>query len=570
MASLTSHRFFPLLLAVLAGAFFVPFLGGVHLFDWDEINFAEIAREMLVLNNWLEPHINLEPFHEKPPFFMWLQALAMEVFGVGEFAARLPNAVAGMITLPILFVLGKRWVNARAGMLWALAYLGSILPHLYFRSGIIDPWFNLFIFLGLIGLFEASQRADQQRLKYLLLAGSATGLAILTKGPAALLITFLVLATLWVMGRFRWFITFKQGLIYLLATMAVTGLWYGALTVANGPEFLVAFTLRQWALLTTPDAGHGGFPGYHVVVLLLGVFPASVFALGNMASPKATKPWPARTWMLVLFWVVLVLFSLVKSKIVHYSSLAYYPITFLAAIYLDQVIGEKQRMARWVKVWFFVQLALMALVVMLIPYAGQNIELIKPLFAADPFALENLDAPVVWSGWEALSGVYMLGLGVLSMAIIYPLNKAGAFKTLFIGMAGWMTLTLYYFVGNIEGYSQRASVEFFESTAAEEAYRMSYRYRSYVPEFYGRVTPVNRHPRAGEPLWLLHGPVDQPVYISCKKADVEAFQTEVPDAEFLYNANGFYFFKRVPPARKPANTPDGAVPSAPADTLQTP
>jgi 4-amino-4-deoxy-L-arabinose transferase-like glycosyltransferase len=561
-----NHWINPIQLVALAAAFFIPFLGGVHLFDWDEINFAEIAREMLVLNNWLEPHINLEPFHEKPPFFMWLQAAAMNWLGVGELAARLPNALAGMLALPMLYFFGQRWANQRVGMLWSLAYLGSILPHLYFRSGIIDPWFNLFIFIGLALLFEASQRPHSQRLKYLVFAGAATGLAILTKGPAALLITFLVLASLWVMGRFHWFITFKQGLVYLVATGAVTGLWYGALTMANGPEFLVAFTLRQWALLTTPDAGHGGFPGYHVVVLLLGVFPASVFTLANMTAPKSTRNIPVRTWMLVLFWVVLILFSLVKSKIVHYSSLAYYPMTFLAALYLDQVISEKQKMARWVKVWFFVQLALMALVVLLIPYAGQNIQLLKPLFAADPFALENLDASVVWSGWEALSGVYMLGLGVLSMAIIYPLNKAGAIKTLFIGMAGWVTLTLYFFVGNIEGYSQRASVEFFESTAQEEAYRMSYRYRSYIPEFYGRVSPNNRHPRAGEAVWLLHGPIDKPVYISCKKGDVAAFQGEVADAVFLYNKNGFYFFKRLPPVRKPINTPDAAIPNGPSDT----
>ena len=42
----------PLFFAVLAAVFFIPFLGGVHLFDWDEINFAEIAREMVVLGNY--------------------------------------------------------------------------------------------------------------------------------------------------------------------------------------------------------------------------------------------------------------------------------------------------------------------------------------------------------------------------------------------------------------------------------------------------------------------------------------------------------------------------------------
>ncbi|HEY8366017.1 MAG TPA: glycosyltransferase family 39 protein, partial [Bacteroidia bacterium] len=54
---------------VLALICFFPFLGGVHLFDWDEINFAEIAREMILSNDYLRPTINFEPFWEKPPLF---------------------------------------------------------------------------------------------------------------------------------------------------------------------------------------------------------------------------------------------------------------------------------------------------------------------------------------------------------------------------------------------------------------------------------------------------------------------------------------------------------------------
>ena len=539
-------RSVPLALALLAVAFFWPFLGGVHLFDWDEINFAEIAREMLVLNNWLEPHINLEPFHEKPPLFMWMQALAMHIIGVGEYAARFPNALAGTLALPMLYLLGKRVVNHRVGLFWALAMFGSILPHLYFKSGIIDPWFNLFIFMGLVALYFASQQEGRKRFLWLALAGVATGLGILTKGPVALLITFLVLAVLWVWGGFRWFISFPQGVFYLVVVVLTTGTWYGALTLANGPEFLVAFTERQWALLSTPDAGHGGFPGYHVVVLLLGVFPASVFFLGDLFQSRKKDTLPFRRWMVALFWVVLILFSMVQSKIVHYSSLAYYPMTFLAALYLERIAEEKIKMARWVKVLFFSLLAFWALVTLGLTYLGQHIDLLKPLLAADPFAQGNLEARVRWTGWEALSGVYLLGLGVVSMAIVYPLNKAGALKTLFLGMGGWVLLTLVLFIGRIEGYSQRASVEFFEGTAAERAYRMSYRYRSYIPEFYGAVVPEGRNPQAANPRWLLQGEIDAPVYISCKPGEVENLKKEAPDAVFLYEKNGFSFFKRMP------------------------
>ena len=138
------------LIAALGAVFFLPFLGNVHLFDWDEINFAECAREMLTTGDWLRPHINFTPFWEKPPLFIWLQALSMHFLGINEYAARLPNALCGIATLLVIYHFGKRLYDATFGWLWVLSYVGSILPHLYFKSGIIDPIFNLFIFLSLL------------------------------------------------------------------------------------------------------------------------------------------------------------------------------------------------------------------------------------------------------------------------------------------------------------------------------------------------------------------------------------------------------------------------------------
>ena len=64
-----SHKQSLVGLGLLGLVFFVPFLGGVHLFDWDEINFAEISREMIILNDYLRVHVDFQPFWEKPPPF---------------------------------------------------------------------------------------------------------------------------------------------------------------------------------------------------------------------------------------------------------------------------------------------------------------------------------------------------------------------------------------------------------------------------------------------------------------------------------------------------------------------
>src|SRR6478672_10102188 len=146
---------------------FVPFLGAVHLFDLDEINFAECAREMLLTHDYFSVKINYQPFWEKPPVFIWMQALSMTIFGVSEFAARLPNAICGVLTLLVLFNIGRKLYDMRFGLVWTMVYAGSFLPHFYFKSGIIDPWFNLFIFLGIYFLAKLTELdlRDKKRVK---------------------------------------------------------------------------------------------------------------------------------------------------------------------------------------------------------------------------------------------------------------------------------------------------------------------------------------------------------------------------------------------------------------------
>lgn len=139
---------------IAACLLYIPFIGNMPLFDWDEINFAECAREMLASNNYSDVQLYFHPFWEKPPLFIWLQAISMNVFGVNEFAARFPNALCGVITLMVLYKTGKELNDQKFGLTWAFVYASTLLPHLFFKSGIIDPWFNLFIYISVYYLVQ--------------------------------------------------------------------------------------------------------------------------------------------------------------------------------------------------------------------------------------------------------------------------------------------------------------------------------------------------------------------------------------------------------------------------------
>ena len=190
---------------ILLGIFlFIPFLGNFHLFDWDEINFAESSREMLVSGNYLQVQVNFEPFQEKPPLFFWIQSLSMKVFGVNEFGARFPNAFLGILSMLILFGIGKKIRDVKLGLIWVLIYVGSFLPFLYFRSGIIDPLFNLFIFLGIFQLLTLIGSTEKKvRNRHALLSGLFIGMAIITKGPVGLLLILLTFLVYWIFDKFH-------------------------------------------------------------------------------------------------------------------------------------------------------------------------------------------------------------------------------------------------------------------------------------------------------------------------------------------------------------------------------
>lgn len=346
-----NKKLYPWLILISALFFFIPFLGSVHLFDWDEINFAESAREMLVTGNFSRVQIDFHPFWEKPPLFFWMQALSMKLFGINEFAARFPNAVIGVFTLLTFYFLGKKLYDEKFGLIWSLAYLGSFLPHIYFKSGIIDPFFNFFIFLGIVFLAKSiSKTGEREGFIYALFAGISLGLATLTKGPVGLLIAGLSVLVYWITLKFKKISNWKNILIFAVTCLIIASLWFGLEMIHNGFWFIKEFIKYQADLFLKPGAGHSGPIYYHFLIVFLGCFPISVLALPAFFRKKPDsldERTNFRKWMLILFWVVMILFTIVKTKIVHYSSLAYFPLSFLAATYIYEMVNEKQGLKKY-------------------------------------------------------------------------------------------------------------------------------------------------------------------------------------------------------------------------------
>ncbi|MFN6946238.1 MAG: ArnT family glycosyltransferase [Cytophagaceae bacterium] len=543
------HLYVSLTILLLAGIFFIPFLGNVHLFDWDEVNFAESAREMIVTGNYSRVQINFTPFWEKPPLFFWMQTTCMHIFGINEFSARLPNAIGGIVTLLLLFFLGRKFFNIRFGIFWALAYAGSFLPHFYFKSGIIDPWFNLFIFLSilfLVILTSLSVNFYFQRLQFAFLSGLSIGLAILTKGPAALVILLLSIGVYMIVNRTWRLFSIRETLIFFASALVINFLWFAVETFQHGPWFLKEFIVYQIRLFRTEDAGHGGPFFYHFIVLLIGCFPASVFALKSFRKFYSDNPLQNnfRVWMTISFFVVLILFSILRTKTVHYSSFTYFPISFLAAYTLNKARLKRVHFRSLVPGLILVIGSVISIILVAFPLLMKNIDSILDQYGhliEDDFALATLEANLYWSGTEIWIGIFYF---IIILLVFINFHKQVLTWSLVLFSATIIVIQagIYTFIPRVEEFVQGANIEFFKSVAEANAYVDVYGYKSYAHLFYGKRMPEEL-PQAADKHYLLHGDINRPVYISTKihlKRDL----ADHPDFTELFSKNGFVFYRR--------------------------
>ncbi len=521
---------------------FVPFLGDSYLFDWDEVNFAEAAREMLVTGEFSYVQINFRPFWEKPPLFIWMQALSMSVFGINEFAARFPNAVCGAVTLVLLFNIGSKLVSNKFGLLWVLIYTGSLLPQFYFRSGIIDPWFNLFIFLGIHQLICAT---EHEQLNKLQLGASALliGLAVMTKGPTALGLVG-ICAVIYFLTSFRnhkWKIA--DGIVYLTIVLVVGFSWF-FIEIAKGHGYVIQEAIDYHIrLFAKNEAGHGEPFYYHPIVLLIGCFPMSLFLLFSWTRKTEAPSNIAHysKWMTILFWVVLVVFSIVKTKIVHYSSLTYFPMSFLAAWFIHASFDKKIIFKHWQQAVLILFILILGTAFVLLGILDSVKEPLLELLKNDGFALGNFSQYVPDGRFDFLIGIFFILGGLTSVLLINKTKNAslGLFAISLITV----TLLSTAIAPKIDKYTQASLFDFYKSKS-EDAYLQPLGFHSYAHLFYGRKTPVTIE-TDDEPKWMVFEKVDKPVYFIVKPRDLEATLNYFPHLQEIDRKGGYIILERT-------------------------
>lgn len=574
---LTVNPLHYLIIILGASLLFFPFLGSVHLFDWDEINFAESAREMIVSGNYSQVQINFQAFWEKPPLFIWMQVVSMKIFGINEFAARFPNAVFGILTLCLIYKKGRNYFKGHLAHWWVLCYLGAITPHFYFKTGLIDPVFNYFIFLGILQFYEAlkNHSTAYNSNRHFFLAGIFTGIAILCKGPVALIVSLIVLFAMVFAKRMVWFFSFGNLLLYILSCGIVSSIWFLPETIQNGPYFIIEFVRYQAGLFSQNIAGHQQPFYYHALVLLIGCFPVSIIAMSLWKKNEfyTYHENVFRTTMQCLFWVVLILFSLAKTKIVHYSSLCWLPLTFMGAYSIESVNQLVFKMGWKYKLFLLLIGFTLAFGLVAFPYLMVTNKMYIINLIQDDFSKQNFLANVNWQLTDCIPGCLLFLLMFFMIKNWRMQNSVFTFGTLLFGNIVVISLAAAMFTGKIEQHTQRVAIDFFKSKSTENCYIFNAGYKSYAPYFYAKIKmpkymdginlvnekyfrqknkktylQLSEEEKAElddiQKEWLLHGHVDRSVYFIAKTNDREGLDKEL-NLEEIFDTNGFVVYRRV-------------------------
>jgi 4-amino-4-deoxy-L-arabinose transferase-like glycosyltransferase len=297
-------------------------LGTPTFWDPDEAHYAETTRELIGSGDWWAPYFNQQPFFDKPVFFHQLQAIAMMLFGPTEFAARLIPALGAVALVALTFWVGWALVSLDVGAIAALVLATSPGIFALARYAILDTAFTAFLFAGAATIAVATI-AGRPRLQwpgYLLV-----GLAVLTKGPLALVIcglTCLIGAVASPLTRRRLLaLSWIRG---LLLAGAVSAPWFLYMYWRFGQAFVAGYVFDEnLSLFATRRFGPPPGPWFYFQILAAGLLPWTPVVVGRlMDDVRAVRAGRTLDPLEVLLWswivAVVGFFNFSQFKLDHY------------------------------------------------------------------------------------------------------------------------------------------------------------------------------------------------------------------------------------------------------------
>lgn len=356
---------------LLIASFVIHFsnIGGFSIYALDEAKNATAAIEMWQSGDWVLPTFNYQPRYQKPPLHYYAFALAYSWFGISPFAARFFPALLGFCCIWLVYGFTKKEFNKNTAF-WT-AFVLCCTPHwvIQFHMAVPDSFLIFFLTCSLLS-FYAYLANETKSVPLILLAYTSLGLAVLAKGPVAMVLTAGILLSYLVLSKNRHWkhlvsILYFPGIMlfltvvlpwYILVSLQSDGLWIS--------EFFLKHNLSRFS---APMEGHGGGPWVTLGYVIAGMIPFSAL-LFFRARKFGVLFKPENDFLLfaaVAAGVIVSFFALSGTKLPNYTVPAYPFLAILMGFMIHRLIESTNR--RPMKTFAYISVITLTLVSIL-PY----------------------------------------------------------------------------------------------------------------------------------------------------------------------------------------------------------
>ncbi|MBL1211634.1 glycosyltransferase family 39 protein [Geminocystis sp. GBBB08] len=429
-------------LCLLSWIAFLWNLGSIGLIDKTEALYVEVARQMVLSNNWISPHWNDNYFYSYPAGGYWFLALSFKIFGITEWAARFPVALSAIAVVFLVFYtlryfgfIEKKPDN-NSWQLWLTAWIGGGMMALnpawiaWGRVAVSDMLLSSAIALSMLCFFLGYAQPENPKIQrlYYCLFPILMAIASLVKGPIGIILPILGIGSfLLYVGKF-WQVFWEINPIRTIILFLVVALpWYIAATILDGEIFVNEFlAVSNFKRFTNVVFNHPGPWYYYIIwgtVLMLPwsvYFPLSIANLSCWQWRKVKQsPRNSQLGLYCLAWFIttFVFFSAAATKLPGYILPVIPPVVIIIALFWGDKFSQRQPQTE--NHWLFIVSGVVNLIILTVLAIASAIS--GKLIGDDPSAPTLADNLIV-SGIPIISAVSW-GVGVL-IALIILLKKS--------------------------------------------------------------------------------------------------------------------------------------------------
>ena len=334
-----NYAWIVVLIAFLVAGYFTGIDAYVQ--EGDPATYAEVSREMVESHDYVYLHDNYRKYLDKPPVTMWLIAGCYKIFGIKNYAVRIPSLVMAIAAILSVYWLGTMLWNKQTGLLSALIMASSAASRLMIQDPKIDM-----VLIGFMTLTIALLYRGLSNPRYLWPGYAAMAFAFLTKGPISIGIPALAFGAYAFWKKDRSLIKRLKPVRGLLLAAALVLPWYIAVALRRG-DYSAYFMLfkQSFGRFYAKQFNYGGNDLFYIHTFAWAFLPWTLFFVTILVQRFINwrnKTRPDEGEVFTLWWWILpfVILSLAISKLPQYIFWILPPAALLTGRWLDEKLDK--------------------------------------------------------------------------------------------------------------------------------------------------------------------------------------------------------------------------------------